>query len=130
MNPDIEVLSKIWFGTEPPVGIVIIKNKDGHVRSYIKPVVGNNEDDDVKSIVDWGQKFPSGIARLLQIYINGRKLTDDQNDFELLEANAVATLVDISNMIKKDTTDEELGKEIRDFAKELKANNIDSLLIG
>jgi hypothetical protein len=130
MDPDIEVLAKMWFGTDPPVGIVIIKNKDGNTRAYIKPVTGNNEDDDVKSIVDWGQKFPPAIARLLQIYINGRKLTDPQNEFELMEAGAVANLFDISKMIKKDTTNEELGKEIRDFVETLKENDVDSLLIG
>lgn len=130
MSPEIEVMSKIWFGTEPPIGIVIAKNKEGLVRSWIKPIIGSDESHDVIDIIDWGQKFPPGIARLLNIYINGNELKDEENDPDMTVAECVANIYDISRMVKKDITDEELGKELRDFIQNLKSNgNIRSLLI-
>lgn len=131
MNPDIEILSKIWFGTDPPVGIVIAKNKENTLRAYIKPVVGNNEENDVEDIIDWGRNFPVGIARLLNIYINGNELKDTENDADMTVAECVANVFDISRMIKKDTTDEELGKELRAFVEGIRVNgNKRSLLVG
>lgn len=131
MNPELEILAKIWFATDPPIGIVIVKNKENLIRAYINSVDGNDEEDDIASIVDWGQKFPVGIARLLNVYINGNELKDQENDADMTVAESVANIFDISCMIKKNTTNEELGKELRNFVEELRVNsNKQSLLIG
>ncbi len=53
MNPGTEVLAKMWFGTDPPIGIVIIENEQKLKKAYIKPVIGNDEEYDIESIIDW-----------------------------------------------------------------------------
>ena len=69
-----EILQKVWFtsmlGT---VGVVLIKNYDGH-KAYIAPVDGKDEDEDARKIARFGARFPATFAIALFPHIKSWSL--------------------------------------------------------
>lgn len=65
MQPQIKIVKKIWYSTfDGTIGIIL--TNDGFVeRAFIGICMNTNELDDAKRIVDFGQRIPVEVAKLL-----------------------------------------------------------------
>ena len=65
-----EVLNVKWFND---VGIVTIFN-GRELRTYVKKVKGENEQDDIRDIISWGSRiYPETLREILAFYEEGEK---------------------------------------------------------
>jgi len=54
----MKLLGYAWFTSNNTIGIVLCESKYDGKKAYIKSVDGNDMDSDLKSIMDYGAKFP------------------------------------------------------------------------
>ena len=62
-----KLVGKRWFTGRDCIGIVLVDN-GFELKSYIAKVQGNNEDEDLNFIMDYGTMFPVEEAKSLVGY--------------------------------------------------------------
>ncbi len=66
----MEIIDYIWFTSTETVGVVLGKDPYDGYKAYIGVAKGVNELDDVKRIIEWGNKFPLEAAQKLFTHKN------------------------------------------------------------
>lgn len=71
-------LGAVWFNGRKNIGIVLVQNPEGELKSYIHSVIGIDEEDDCEEIAEWGSKFPVHIAISLIKEYGNTKVTNEE----------------------------------------------------
>jgi len=66
----MEIIDYTWFTASQTIGVVLVKDPYDGYKAYIGFAKGVNELDDVKHIIEWGNKFPLEAAQKLFTHIN------------------------------------------------------------
>lgn len=53
----MEIIKVSWITGRNTIGVVLAKNEIGELHAYIGVGTGNNEQEDIQTILDWGNKF-------------------------------------------------------------------------
>jgi len=59
----MEIIKVSWITGRNTIGIVLAKNEIGELHVYIGVGTGNDEDEDIQSILDWGTKLKPEVFK-------------------------------------------------------------------
>lgn len=76
---DLKILGVVWVsGPQLPTGMVMVENAVGVRKVYVGPGAGHKEDDDIRSICEWGDKLqPLSVEKLFKHFGGEINLEED-----------------------------------------------------
>jgi len=92
MTQEAEILNVDWYtAASGTVGIVQVRWGWGQKSTYIAPVEGKNQDEDIQHVIHWGAQFPNshfdGAAHVSHMFAVqdaldylGRKIDEEKKE--------------------------------------------------